>query len=138
MSHGNNANIVHKLRRFAGAVPLPVVSFIPVALPAPSCAPRSDIRMELRRGATNMTITWPAAAAGECTVWMRELLRDSGRSRVADRCDAPVAHCALTSRKPWRQSKHESSAVSAYAGWCFMFPNTESLLQSVELNTMQG
>jgi transposase len=75
MSHGINANIVHKWRRVAGAVPLPVSSFVPVALPAPSCAAPADIRMELRRGATTMTITWPAAAAGDCAAWMRELLR---------------------------------------------------------------
>jgi transposase len=31
--------------------------------------------MELRRGATTMTITWPLAAAVDCAAWMRELLR---------------------------------------------------------------
>jgi len=36
MSYGINANIVHKWRRLAGAVPLPVASFVPVALPMPS------------------------------------------------------------------------------------------------------
>ena len=75
MSHGINANIVHKWRRLAGTAPLPVASFVPVELPAPACAPQADIRMELRRGATSMTITWPAAAAGDCAAWMRELLR---------------------------------------------------------------
>ena len=75
MSHGINANIVHKWRRLAGAAPVAVTSFVPVALPAPSCAVPADIRVELRRGATAMTITWPAAAAGECAAWMRELLR---------------------------------------------------------------
>jgi transposase len=34
-----------------------------------------DIHIELRRGATSMTITWPATAAGDCAAWMRELLR---------------------------------------------------------------
>ena len=75
MSHGINANIVHKWRRPAGAAALSVASFVLVALPAPSCAAPSNIRMELRRGATTMTITWPAAAAGDCAAWMRELLR---------------------------------------------------------------
>ena len=75
LSHGINANIVHKWRRLAGAAPLPVASFVPVALPAPPCAASADIRMELRRGATSMTITWPAAAAADCAAWMRELLR---------------------------------------------------------------
>lgn len=34
-----------------------------------------DIRIELRRGATVANIAWPVAQAGECAVWMRELLR---------------------------------------------------------------
>ena len=77
MSHGINANVVHKWRRLAreGAAPLPGASFIPVALPAPSEGALPDIRMELRRGATTMTISWPSAAAGDCAAWMRELLR---------------------------------------------------------------
>jgi transposase len=75
MSYGINANIVHKWRRLAGAASLPAASFVPVALPAPTCAAPADIRMELRRGATTMTITWPAAAAADCAAWMRELLR---------------------------------------------------------------
>jgi transposase len=77
LSHGINANIVHKWRRLANAscTPLPVASFVPIALPSPSCAAPADIRMELRRGATTMTITWPAAVAGDCAAWMRELLR---------------------------------------------------------------
>jgi transposase len=75
MSHGINANIVHKWRRLAGTGPLPVASFIPVALPTPTCAASAVIGMELRRGATSMTITWPAAAAADCAAWMRELLR---------------------------------------------------------------
>jgi transposase len=75
LSHGINANVVHKWRRLAGAAPLHVASFVPVALPAPTCASPVDIRMELRRGATSMTITWPAAAAADCAAWMRELLR---------------------------------------------------------------
>ena len=79
MSHGINANVVHKWRRLANAVavPVPAASFIPVALtaPAPATVPLQDIRVELRRGATTMTITWPSAAAAECAAWMRELLR---------------------------------------------------------------
>jgi transposase len=75
LSYGINANIVHKWRRLAGTVPLPAARFVPVALPAPTRAEPSDIRMELRRGAMTMTITWPTAAAGQCAAWMRELLR---------------------------------------------------------------
>jgi transposase len=79
MSHGINANVVHKWRRLANAAsaPVPASSFIPVAwpsMPSTTAAPQ-DIRVELRRGATTMTITWPGSAAVECAAWMRELLR---------------------------------------------------------------
>ena len=63
LSHGINANVVHRWRRLAGAAPVLVASFVPMALPAPTCAAPAEIRMELRRGVTSMTITWPAAAA---------------------------------------------------------------------------
>jgi transposase len=37
--------------------------------------PPADIRVELRRGTTAMTITWPANAAADFALWTRELLR---------------------------------------------------------------
>jgi transposase len=46
--------------------------FIPLQLPAPAA---KEIRVELRRGSTAVTVTWPAEAAGECALWIRELLR---------------------------------------------------------------
>jgi transposase len=54
------------------APPPPAASFVPLQLPAPVV---KDIRVELRRGATAVTVTWPADVAGECAVWIRELLR---------------------------------------------------------------
>ena len=76
MSHGINANVVHKWRRLAHAGATPAAAaFIAVALPAAMKVAAQDIRIELRRGATAMTITWPLAAAGDCAAWMRELLR---------------------------------------------------------------
>ncbi len=51
-------------------------SFVPVSLPPPAAAvPPADIRIELHRGDTAITVTWPASAASECAAWMRELLR---------------------------------------------------------------
>ena len=61
-----------------GAAPSPAVSgFVPVQLPAPAeaPAPSSDIRMEVRRGAMHVVVTWPAALASECGGWLRDLLR---------------------------------------------------------------
>ena len=77
MSHEVNADVVHRWRRQAGRSDAPALvnmrDFVPVSL-ASTSAP-AEIRMELRRGATSMTIAWPAAAAADCAAWMRELLR---------------------------------------------------------------
>ena len=48
-------------------------AFVPVQLP---CAqPTPDIRIELRRGTTAISVHWPSAEAAQCAAWMRELLR---------------------------------------------------------------
>jgi transposase len=75
MSRGINANL---LRRWVQAAEmpraaLPAAAFVPLALPGPKAS--NDVRIELRRGATTISVTWPADAAAECAAWMRELLR---------------------------------------------------------------
>jgi transposase len=90
MSHGLNANVVHgwrqqsrqacgipAIRPNVGAAPMPV-TFMPIALPEPStlspvAAP--DIRIEIKRGATTLSLRWPSAAANDCGEWLREWLR---------------------------------------------------------------
>jgi transposase len=85
LAHGLNANLVHKWRRqatrlttqdvppaAAGFVALPMGS---VVAPSAITPPAADIRIELHRGAVTMNIFWPIGAAGECTHWLRELLR---------------------------------------------------------------
>lgn len=85
LAHGLNANLVHKWRRQAarlatkemtpvvpGFVALPMES---AALSSAAALPAADIRIELQRGAVTMNILWPIGAAGECTHWLRELLR---------------------------------------------------------------
>jgi transposase len=50
LSHGINANVVHKWRRQTGG-PLPSLqapAFAPVPLPPAACAPAPDIQIELR------------------------------------------------------------------------------------------
>lgn len=78
MSHGINANVVHRWRQLArggGQVVLPRSEFVPVPLVAPPPpAADSEIRIELRRGATAMTIRWPLAAGAECAAWLRAWL----------------------------------------------------------------
>ena len=83
MSHGINANVVHRWRQLAresGSAPATFpAEFVPVSLPPvspPANAQNTrDIQIQLRRGATAMTITWPLSAAGDFGAWMRELLR---------------------------------------------------------------
>jgi len=81
MSHGINDNVVHRWRQLAReAVAAPVASvattFVPVTVPAPAkaCA-AADVRVELRRAATTVTITWPSTALAELATFTRELLR---------------------------------------------------------------
>jgi transposase len=79
MSHGINTNVVHRWRKLAregrSEVVRPHREFVPVPLTA-SVPPGSggEIRLQLRRGATAMTIAWPVSAAAECAGWLRDWL----------------------------------------------------------------
>ena len=83
LSHGINANIVHRwLREREGQAQMAPSGFVAVSLPTGNgklgdepAQPGQDIRIEVRRGATVVNIAWPVAQAGECSAWMRELLR---------------------------------------------------------------
>ena len=89
MSHGINANVVHRWRQLArmsgtASMHLPMATtrsatdaaFVPVAVIGPPAAAKTgDIRIELRRGPTALTIRWPVSAATDCAAWLRELLR---------------------------------------------------------------
>jgi transposase-like protein len=85
MAHGVNANLARRwvidterhrggasTSADSGAVPS---TFMPLQLPPPVQAIPADIRIELRRGTTAISVSWPCAAASECVAWMRELLR---------------------------------------------------------------
>lgn len=85
MRHGINANLLRRWAKAAEcgpaaqskkAVALPNAaarSFVSIQLASAANAP--DIRIELRRGATSVSVTWPSQAGAECAAWMRELLR---------------------------------------------------------------
>ena len=88
MSHGINANVVHRWRQLvreggSTLVKVPMATamatagdgFVPVKVLDPPAAKVGDIRIELRRGATAMTITWPVCSGADCAAWLRELLR---------------------------------------------------------------
>ena len=90
MAHGVNANLARRwiidikepgrqLAERQRATPEAAVSnpapppFVAMSMPpGPASA---EIRVELRRGTTAISVTWPVAAAAECAAWMRELLR---------------------------------------------------------------
>ncbi len=85
MQHGVNANVVHRwLREHSqGTLIAQPLAFVPVTLesgtevtvPAAPTQATAEIRMELRRGGSVVTVTWPSQLAGECGAWLREWLR---------------------------------------------------------------
>lgn len=79
LAHGLNANLVHKWRRgvtgeLQAAAQQAGDVFVPVAL-APAAAAPAEIRIELRRGALAVNVSWPLGASTECAGWLREILR---------------------------------------------------------------
>ena len=101
MSFGVNDNLVHQWRRGRGIgearaaatgalsevkpefvalslpLPSPATSPLPTSSATPGAPARATqhIRMELKRGALAVRITWPISAASECAAWLREVLR---------------------------------------------------------------
>ena len=82
MAHGLNANLVHRWRKNAAghvavAEAMPVADgFIALTLPSSAVAAKlPDIRIELRRGPTTVTVNWPMGGAAECAAWLRDWLR---------------------------------------------------------------
>jgi len=85
---GLNANLVHRWLREDGRsldtgagspvaqAARPVAEFMPLQLPQPAVAGTStDIRVELRRGTSTITVSWPLQGARDCAAWLREWLR---------------------------------------------------------------
>jgi transposase-like protein len=83
LANGLNANLLRtwlvKDSGSSAAVPRSVPAqeeFIALALSTDaSRAPTGEIRIELRRGATTVAISWPAQAAEQCAAWLRDWLR---------------------------------------------------------------
>ena len=84
MANGVNANLARRwvvdAERGGGGALATAASgavartFVPLQLPSVQTPP-VDIRIELRRGATTINVSWPCAAVSECATWIRELLR---------------------------------------------------------------
>ena len=83
---GLNANVVYRWLREdpgvhvdAGSLAVmgrqPGAEFIAVQLPPPEAAQSTAIRVEVVRGASTVTVSWPLQGAGQCAAWLREWLR---------------------------------------------------------------
>jgi transposase len=83
LSHGLNANLVHRWRRVAeGREPAVRAAAARteefVALPMRAVRSESvpeEIRIEVRRAGLLVTVSWPVSAAASSAMWLRELLR---------------------------------------------------------------
>ena len=89
LQHGMNANVLHRwlkehdrsgchtlAARSAPGIAPPSPAFIPLALPAPTPVSREQvIKVELRKGALSMVVTWPASAAAEFASWTAAILK---------------------------------------------------------------
>ena len=86
LQHGINTNIVHRWIRehSQGMLLTQPQAFVPVTLstqPEPvasqpvAVAATAEIRMELRRGTSSVTVMWLSELAGDCGAWLREWLR---------------------------------------------------------------
>jgi transposase len=95
LAFGLNANLVRQWRRGrgfkpAGGAAMAATSvtreaqqqFIALSMPqavAASAAPANvgagDIRIEVRRGALQVSVSWTQAVTTDCAIWLRELLK---------------------------------------------------------------
>jgi transposase len=88
MANGVNANQVRRWMRersieitkrqmsIPASQPMPVTAPEFIQLPlAPSAPVMSDIRIEIRRANTALTVNWPVQASGDCAAWLRDWLR---------------------------------------------------------------
>jgi transposase len=82
LAHGLNANLVRRWLKQGqpklGA--LTVVgqdggAFVAVPMAGIQAPAPEPIRLELRRGASSVSLQWPASGAAECGTWLREWLR---------------------------------------------------------------
>ena len=86
LAHGINANIVHRWLHEdeRAALLLRAQSFVPVTLEQASAAlpavkggssATPDIRIEVHKGSSTITVNWPLEGAASCAAWLREWLR---------------------------------------------------------------
>ena len=83
LSHGINANIVHRwLREHSQTALVPqsqanANAFVTLDEPSPGSAPQAapDIRVEVQRANVTNVVKWPLQGSASCAAWLREWLR---------------------------------------------------------------
>ena len=85
LRNGLNANMVRRWLKLDGIDPEPTASEVSepafIAVPmvpevaAASASSKRNIHVEVQRGSTTVSVSWPADAAAECGAWLREWLR---------------------------------------------------------------
>jgi transposase len=94
LQHGMNANVLHRWLKEheqderhrlvslsssgESVTTSPAPAFIPIKLPKTTAAydpAVSQIKVELRKGAVSMILTWPANAADDLAQWTRAILK---------------------------------------------------------------
>lgn len=82
LANGLNANMLRKWMQESDGTPAAVLASAPqppapgfIALPMPAASASQDIRIEMQRAGTTISVSWPGSAAAECAAWLRELLR---------------------------------------------------------------
>ena len=85
---GLNANVVYRwlredgrcldagVSRHSAVTTRPGAEFVAVQMPQSAVvAASTDIRIEVRRGVSTVTVNWPLQGGSECAAWLREWLR---------------------------------------------------------------
>lgn len=88
LANGINANLLRRWMIEQGGQRLPMrepaaelprdeakAAFVAVRLDATPPPATSDIRIELKRGATTVVVHWPSSACAASAAWLREILR---------------------------------------------------------------
>lgn len=89
LANGLNANMLRKWvldaeqpgsampvrRAEPGSAPGTLPGFIALRVPTAAEVTPAEIRIEVQKAGTAITIRWPLTAAAECAAWLREVLR---------------------------------------------------------------
>lgn len=91
LANGLNANllrrwVIERQEAVAGSVTLPdqhpleitepsIPALVPITVAMPEISPSGDIKIEIHRNQTLISISWPVSQSTSCADWLRDLLR---------------------------------------------------------------